>query len=281
MRRGLWSLFLLNVAAQAMNVIPSKFYDERVTYAAQEKVKPKFIIVHFTANCELSESTKAFNNMQRPVSAHYLIDREGKISHMVPDEKRAWHAGQSCWQDIEDMNAYSIGIEIINPGNSEPDKEPCRNEQEVWNAQTAKRISGSASVWYAFTPAQTESVIKLCQRLMKKHHIGAQNVLGHSDIAPGRKVDPGPLFPWELLARQGIGLWWNAQDLELESFDIADLQKLLKKIGYNIKVTGLADEQTQKVVSAFQMHYQQDMISGIPDNTTYAIAKNLLQQLYL
>jgi N-acetyl-anhydromuramyl-L-alanine amidase AmpD len=258
---------------------PSPFYDQRECATPKPcSLTPKFIIIHFTANCSYQDSWKAFFNFLRPVSAHYVIGVDGNIAQMVPEAHRAWHAGESSWHGNTRMNNASIGIEIINPGFSAPDKDPCTINKKMWNKNSGIHISGSENLWYEFTSKQIESVIKLCRKIIKKHNIPACNILGHSDIAPGRKVDPGPLFPWQTLANHGIGLWW--QDLQpCQSNSITDLQKKLQQFGYHIQVTGEQDAQTTKVVQAFQMHFQQDNISGIANEKTFQILDNLLAQL--
>ncbi|MBP6892380.1 N-acetylmuramoyl-L-alanine amidase [Candidatus Babeliales bacterium] len=255
---------------------PSPFYDHRKNYSGK-KLQPKFIIMHFTANCSEQESWRSFFNFLRPVSAHYLIDVDGKVTQMVSEEKRAWHAGESSWKDQFDMNSVSIGIEIINPGFSNPDTDPCTSNKKLWNKNTGQHVSGSDKLWYAFTNQQIDSLIKLCKSIMHRYQIPSSNVLGHSDIAPGRKVDPGPLFPWQKLSEQGIGIWWkNIQPCS--NFTTEELQKKLQKLGYNIKITGNEDEQTTKVIASFQMHFQQNNISGLANNETMQILNNLLTQ---
>lgn len=257
---------------------PTPFSDKREHPEKKKSIKPEYIIIHFTANCSYKDSWKAFFNFLRPVSTHYLIGIDGKVIQMVDESKRAWHAGDSCWKNNRHMNSYSIGIELINPGFSEINKDPCTTNEKLWNQQTGKQISGSSYLWYEFTPKQVESLITLCKEIIKRHKIPAQNILGHSDIAPGRKVDPGPLFPWKILAEQGIGIWWN--DIQsINSYNIADLQKKLQQFGYHITITGKEDAQTTKVVKSFQMHFQQDNISGIADKQTVQILNNLLAQL--
>ena len=259
---------------------PSPFYDLRECNIEKKRcsIIPKFIIMHFTANCSGQESWRSFFNFLRPVSTHYLIDVDGKVTQMVPELKRAWHAGESSWHHHTSMNNVSIGIEIINPGFSKPDTDPCTNNKKLWNKNTGQKISGSENLWYAFTSEQIESLTKLCKSIMHRFKIPARNVLGHSDIAPGRKVDPGPLFPWQKLSEQGIGIWWN--DVQpCANYTTEELQKKLQTFGYNIAVTGNYDEQTTKVVQAFQMHFQQNNISGIANEQTMQILNSLLTKI--
>lgn len=274
-----WFIFFTIFTFQIMQPLtikqePSPFYDHREKHSGK-KITPKFIIMHFTANCSEQESWRSFFNFLRPVSTHYLIDVDGKVTQMVSEEKRAWHAGKSFWKHQGDMNNVSIGIEIINPGFSNSDTDPCTNNKKLWNKNTGQKISGSDKLWYAFTDQQIDSLIKLCKSIMHRYQIPAQNVLGHSDIAPGRKVDPGPLFPWQKLSEQGIGIWWkNLQPCA--NYTIEDLQKKLHTLGYDIEITGEQDEQTAKVIASFQMHFQQNNISGIANEQTMQILNSLL-----
>ncbi len=282
--KNLKKLFLFSVILQsyflqsiAIHQNYSPFYDQREKFS-NKPINPEFIIIHFTANCSSQESWRAFFNFFRPVSAHYLIDVDGKITQMVDESKRAWHAGESFWHHHISLNNNSIGIEIINPGFSDADTHPCTNNQILWNKNTGQKISGSDKLWYQFTDKQIESCINLCTDIMQRYKISSCNVLGHSDVAPGRKVDPGPLFPWQKLANHGIGIWWN----NLKPIDMwtpEDVQKKLKQFGYHIKITGLQDEQTTKVIQSFQMHFQQNNISGIANEQTIQILNSLLEKM--
>ncbi len=269
-------VFFAYTSAKSITIerLPSPFYDQRQTNS-KKKIQPKFIIMHFTANCSKQEGWRSFFNFLRPVSTHYLIDEDGKITQMVPESKRAWHAGKSFWRNHTDINSNSIGIEIINPGFSEPDTNPCTTNVMLWNKNTGQLISGSNKLWYSFTSKQIESLIELCTNIMHRFKISPCNVLGHSDVAPGRKVDPGPLFPWQKLAAENIGIWWK--DLKpCPNFSTQELQTKLQTFGYNIAITGKLDEQTTKVVQAFQMHFQQNNISGIANEQTMQILNSLL-----
>ncbi len=271
------------ICLQAFKVYkkPSPFSDNRECLKKKSRncFKPEFIIIHYTANCSYKESWKAFFNFLLPVSTHYIIGIDGTVIQMVPESKRAWHAGKSSWQGQDRLNNSSIGIELINPGFSTPGKEPCTKNKNLWNQKTGIFVPGSLNLWYEFSPAQIKSLIELCQVIIKKYDIVPQNILGHSDIAPGRKFDPGPLFPWKKLAEHGVGVWWDNLK-EINFWTIQELQEKLKKYGYNIQVTGIIDDQSKTVIQAFQMHFEQDNISGIPTNRTIEILNNLLEQQF-
>lgn len=188
------------------------------------------IILHYTE----MEFNEAYNRLCDPtykVSAHYLIAKDGIVYRLVDDKMRAWHAGKSYWQGKESLNDCSIGIEIDNMGD-----EP-------------------------FTNTQMESCVALCQTLMRQYNIPPNRVLGHSDIAPDRKIDPGVYFNWLYLAKNNIGHQYQYIESNPDTeFHCHEVQQKLKQLGYKIEVTGLWDLQTQHVIRAFQAHFSQNSI---------------------
>lgn len=184
---------------------------------------PKFIILHYTEML-FEDAIAKLCDKEAKVSAHYLIKKTGEIYNLVADEYTAWHAGVSYWNGITKLNDHSIGIEIDNMGN-----EP-------------------------FTKEQMDSCITLCHSLMRQHNISRENVLGHSDIAPDRKLDPGIFFDWELLVPNGIGIEGKH---DIGGLDIIGKQKYLKDMGYKIEVTGILDEQTKYVIRAFDLRFKE------------------------
>lgn len=195
----------------------------------------EYIILHYT-DLAFDESLKRLCAPEFQVSSHYLIREDGEIYRLVNDSEVAWHAGVSNWGKSEKLNQNSIGIEINNLGNTPfPDK-------------------------------QIEACIKLVKYLVNNYNLHPHNILGHSDIAPERKIDPGIFFPWSRLAAENLGLWHglelnSAENLELifqygqENIEISNLQEKLASIGYNVKVTGKFDDQTNYVIRAFQAHF--------------------------
>ncbi len=189
------------------------------------------------------------------VSAHYMIEENGDICQLVDEDKRAWHAGVSSWRGQSNINSCSIGIEIVNGGHDYGLPE--------------------------FPDAQIEAASVLSQQIMVRHKICAQNVLGHSDIAPARKQDPGERFPWEKLAARGIGLW--PQNIEPDRrvlFEAGDrgrgvsaAQSGLAHIGYGVSVTGVLDDDTRLVIAALQRRYRADQIDGLIDMQTLHIIR--------
>ncbi len=202
------------------------------------------IILHYTGMKSTKEALKRMCDTEAEVSCHYLIAENGEIIQLVDDEFKAWHAGKSFWQGRENLNNNSIGIEISNFGHQ-------------WG-------------YKPFEEEQIEAVIELCKHLIENYNIKPQNILGHSDIAPSRKEDPGELFPWKLLADEGIGLWYDfeigkanykkqielTKDLEnLKKEDVILIQEKLSKIGYKIGKKSILDEQTLKAIIAFYRRF--------------------------
>lgn len=156
--------------------IPSPNFNER-----RDGKAPKYIVLHYTDTLSTEEALdKYLCNPEAEVSAHYVIEKNGNILQLVEEDKRAWHAGVSEWQGETDMNSASIGIELVNPGHT----------------------YGLAP----FPEPQIESLVALCKDIMARQGVSPENIIGHEDIAPGRKVDPGPLFPWEMLVAQGVAV---------------------------------------------------------------------------
>ncbi|HYM03033.1 MAG TPA: N-acetylmuramoyl-L-alanine amidase, partial [Stellaceae bacterium] len=176
------------------------------------------------------------------VSAHYLVDEDGAVWRLVAEDRRAWHAGLACWAGRRDINGTSIGIELVNPGHE--------------------------FGYRAFPEPQMAALEALCRGILGRHPIPARHVLGHSDVAPLRKSDPGERFDWPRLARAGIGLWPDfARDYASIS-GTSELQLRLGAIGYETPRTGLLDAETQAVVTAFQRHFRPALCDGTPDAET-------------
>lgn len=190
-------------------------------------IKIDTIVIHYTDMKDAKSALERLCDKDAEVSSHYLIDKQGQIFSLVPDHLRAWHAGLSCWRGREKVNDYSIGIELDNNGKEE------------------------------FSKDLMDSLINLCHFLIKKHPIEQRNIVGHSDIIPPRKFDPGRLFDWKLLAKNGIGIFPEAGSLEQIS-SILKIQQKLLRYGYKIEVNGLLDQQTKDVMRAFNEHFNQD-----------------------
>ena len=221
----------------------------------------KFLIYHYTGMKHEKASINRLLGIQSKVSAHYLIKNNGKIISMVPDLYSAWHAGISEWKKNKRINQKSIGIEISNPGHQHG--------------------------YVKFKKKQINSLIKISLYLIKKYNIKKNCVLGHSDIAPERKKDPGELFPWKLLNKRKIGIWYNLKNSELNKSRKEKLKhveekiffKKLKNIGYQSKkkISKNKKEFVKLLVKAFQRRFRNNLINGIPDKECLFIAKNLLK----
>jgi len=212
----------------------------------------KFLIFHYTGMRKESDAINRLTNIQSEVSSHYLIQRNGAINVMVPDLYVAWHAGKSSWKSFKSLNKNSIGIEISNPG----------HEHNYIN----------------FKKKQIQSILYLSKSLIKKYKIKSSNILGHSDIAPFRKKDPGEKFPWKYLAKLGVGKWHSLSNKILKKNRMKKIRineekifyKSLFKIGYSKKILN-----KKTLVSAFQRRYRQDLINGKIDQECLLISKNL------
>jgi len=225
----------------------------------------KFIIFHYTGMKSESAAIKRLTKIQSEVSSHYFIKNNGKIISMVPDLYIAWHAGVSCWKNKSSLNKNSIGIEISNPGHSFNYKK--------------------------FSISQIKSILKIGKFLIRKYKIKPENILGHSDIAPFRKKDPGEKFPWKYLAKKNIGVWHNLgknkllknRGLGINKFEKKIYIKNLIKIGYNLefkKISKIKKKKNLKIISkAFQRRFRQDVIDGIIDKECLLISQNLAKKL--
>jgi N-acetylmuramoyl-L-alanine amidase len=215
--------------------MPSPNHDERGGAAID------MLLLHYTGMKSASEALARLCDPAAKVSAHYTIDEDGTVYVHVPEARRAWHAGQSHWAGASDINARSIGIELVNPGHEFGYRE--------------------------FAPAQIGSLMTLCHSILMRHPIPSSRVLGHSDVAPARKKDPGELFPWHRLAKAGIGLWPDAVASDLSSPLGADA---LNRFGYD------PDAPLDKVVTAFQRHFRPKKLDGQWDGECAGLLASLL-----
>lgn len=229
---------------------PSPNFDARPDGKA-----PDMLILHYTGMESAEESLARLVDPVAEVSSHYLIDEEGRMYRLVDEEMRAWHAGVAHWAGEDDINGCSIGIELQNPGHEFGYRE--------------------------FPEAQMQALATLAQDIMARHNIPAHRVLGHSDVAPGRKQDPGELFDWPWLAGQGIGLWSGVgliSDEEIMTSDksaVTAFQKSFCEFGYGVPVSGEYCAETRAVVSAFQRHWRPKVVTGEIDRETLAILADL------
>ncbi len=238
---------------------------DQTTYRANSiNERVQHLVLHCT-EVDLQTSLKLLLGSE--VSAHYLISdiNPNHIFQLVDESKRAWHAGISSWQGRNHINDTSIGVEIVNLGY-------IKDQQET-------------IIWYPYPSDQIESVIALCQNIIARYNIHPTCVVGHSDIAPSRKQDPGPLFPWKQLYDNGVGAWYdqakaNSLSASLDISNIKLIQKNFGKYGYNIKLTGIIDKQTTDIIKSFQTHFRPLNCFGILDIETIAILEALLEKYF-
>ncbi len=236
----------------------SNFYSPNFDLKKRSIKSIKFIIIHYTGMIKESSAIKKLSNPSAKVSCHYFIKTNGQIIRMVPDLYVAWHAGISEWKNYKLLNKNSIGIELQNPG----------HENKYKN----------------FTSNQINNLIKLLLNLKKKYNIKKENILGHSDIAPYRKKDPGEKFPWKKLSEKNLCLWSKRKsDNLLKLRNIYVLKKdyklfliYLKKIGYKISRKLPAKKSEKFLIVAFQRKYRNALINGKVDHECLLIAKNLI-----
>jgi len=222
---------------------------------------PNMLLLHYTG-LESAEGALAWlTTPDSKVSCHYLVDEQGRITQMVHDEMRAWHAGKSHWAGDGDINSCSIGIEIHNPGHEfdYPD----------------------------FPDAQMDAVVALCLDILARNKISPERVLAHSDVAPARKQDPGEKFDWRRLAKAGIGLWAEPEPVGSDNAlgpgddgeQVRGLQTALRTFGYGLEVSGSYDQATISVVRAFQRHWRPEKVDGLADRSTRTSLDRLLAMM--
>lgn len=223
--------------------------DTSITAVSQSS-RVRAVVLHYTSTGN-ENSLKILS--ERKVSAHYLITDtpRPRVYRLVDETRAAWHASISAWYDQSTMNSTSIGIELVNPG--------WTNGEGNWTR--GGHGDTDSRHWAPYSDAQIETLIVLLRDIVARHGIAPENIVGHSDIAPQRKVDPGPLFPWQRLAQAGLGRW----------YDEAGAAAHLARLGYATPQSGVLDTATRNVLAAFQMHYRPARHDGQPDAETAAI----------
>lgn len=230
---------------------PSPNFDARTA-------PPDMIVLHYTGMPTGESALAKMCDPDAKVSAHYMVEEDGRIFSLVPEERRAWHAGKSFWQGETNINAVSVGIEIVNPGHE--------------------------FGYRAFPDAQIEALGDLLADVRSRWTIPDARILGHADVAPDRKEDPGELFPWKRLSELGHGLWVEvgaAPGAALaegeEGLGVLALQAGLKRLGYDCAPSGRFDAATTTIVRAFQRHWLQTRFDGVADGETRARLVSLLR----
>lgn len=272
MRRFFWlvaAALLLAGCAGEKGIVEKEGYQldtRRQAQAAYPRIK--VLVIHYIAD-DFDSSLATLTDKQ--VSSHYLVpavppryNGKPRIWQLVPEQELAWHAGISAWRGATRLNDTSIGIELENRG---------------WQK------SAGVKYFAPFEPAQIQALIPLAKDIIARYHIKPENVVAHADIAPQRKDDPGPLFPWQQLAQQGVGAWPDAQRVNFylagraphTPVDTASLLELLARYGYDVKPDMTPREQ-RRVIMAFQMHFRPTLYNGEADAETQAIAEALLEK---
>jgi N-acetylmuramoyl-L-alanine amidase len=236
------------------DVIPSANYGDRRGNRA-----PDMIVLHYTGMMDAEVAIRRLTVAGTEVSSHYVVREDGRIIQCVPESLRAWHAGAATWGAETDVNSCSIGVEIINGGHDYD-------------------LPG-------YPIRQIAAVIALCKGIMLRRNIPRERVLGHSDVSPGRKQDPGEKFPWQLLADSGVGLYvlpakivaGPSLGLGTSGPEVLALQEALASYGYTITPSGHYDSSTRDVVSAFQRHFRPARVDGVADPSTLETLHDLLK----
>lgn len=244
----------------------------------------KYLVIHYTTT-DFAESLHLLTERtERPVSSHYLVPERGdpsyphrrvKVYRLVEEDQRAWHAGRSFWRGDTDLNTRSIGIEIVN-----------RSACESVDLASAMEDPEAFCEFREYDDEQIDLVIDLVLDILRRHpSIDPINILAHSDVAPDRKLDPGPTFPWRKLYDRGIGAWYDEDTVQryLKHFDVRPLdllllQKALAVYGYDVDESGELDTRTRLAIRAFQLHFRPSNWSGQPDAETVAILFALLEK---
>ncbi len=240
----------------ASDVIPSPNFGERNNGQVAD-----MIVLHYTGMPDAEGAITRLCSAGTDVSAHYIVLEDGRIVQTVPEAKRAWHAGIAYWAGATDINSCSIGIEIINRGHD-------------WG-------------YPDFPGRQIAAVTALCRGILLRHDMPMHRVLGHSDVAPARKKDPGEKFPWHSLAHSGVGHWvrpapvvrGDSIKLGAEGEHVMALQHALARYGYGVSPNGLYDATTMEVVTAFQRHFRPERVDGVTDHSTLTTLRALLVSL--
>jgi len=243
-----------------MTIKIKSFFSPNFDKLKRSKKSIKVIVIHYTGMQSERESVVRLCNPKSEVSSHFLVNRTGKIYRLVDDNFVAWHAGKSCWGKFKNLNKNSIGIELVNKGHQ--------------------------FGYTSFSKKQLLSLIKLCKNLIKSYKIKKENIVGHSDIAPTRKLDPGEKFPWDKLAKNKIGLWHYKKPDSLKKLrkikvylkkDKEIFMKNLINIGYCFSPKN--NFFFSKVIKAFQRHYRKQLIDGVIDEECLAISNKLIKNL--
>ncbi|WP_176048206.1 N-acetylmuramoyl-L-alanine amidase [Burkholderia sp. BCC1644] len=263
-------LCLLAACTSPSLVERGTYYADTSLHARGADSRVRFLVMHYTE----SDEAKSLRTLTGDsVSVHYVVPPQPRTEHgmpvvyqLVPEAQRAWHAGVSEWQGATELNAVSIGIENVNRGPLDPQNR----------------------TWQPYPPEQVHALIDLSKDIVARYGIPPTRVVGHSDIAPQRKIDPGPLFPWRALAQAGVGAWPDEAAVAARlggrdphaPVDVRELQLKLARYGYDVPTDGVLDARTRRVFAAFQMHFRPSDYAGNPDAESDAIVQALLDKYF-
>ncbi|MDE7527901.1 N-acetylmuramoyl-L-alanine amidase [Aeromonas salmonicida] len=268
----LWSLCLI-LLLSACQPAPYQLSSRYPSASQNERIA--FLILHYTDEND-ANSLRLLTEPAHQVSAHYLIPRDTDqtplpVYQLVPDSQRAWHAGRSRWHQYAGLNASSLGIEIVNLGYPPEDA----------------LLPAHQRRWQPYTQAQIAAIGALTQKLVQRYRIPPTQVLAHSDVAPERKQDPGPHFPWrELALHYGVGAWPDEarvtalRQQPAPAWNALTWQQQLARYGYGVASSGTWDEQSRAALRAFQLHFRPALVSGEPDEQSQAILTALLERYF-
>tara|TARA_Y100000590_G_C15556030_1_gene952841 strand:- start:96 stop:821 length:726 start_codon:yes stop_codon:yes gene_type:complete len=233
----------------------TNIYSPNFDLVKRDKTKIKYLIFHYTGMISDRLAIKKLTSQNSKVSSHYYITKSGKLIQLVPDLYTAWHAGKSNWKSDKFLNKNSIGIEISNPG--------YKNGYKKFNKK------------------QINCLIKISKKIIKKYKIKKNHILGHSDIAPLRKKDPGEKFPWKFLASKNIGIWHKINSKKYKNLRGKKLElkidiflKKMKKFGYPINYSNI--NELKKIIKSFQMRFRPELVDGKLDKECFFIIKSLI-----
>lgn len=243
----------------AAKIFPSPNHGERKPASpGGEPRRPDMLILHYTGMADAGSALQWLCNPASQVSSHYFVFENGHVLQLVPEARRAWHAGAANWAGETDINSCSIGIEIANPGHPGglPD----------------------------FPAEQIAATLALCRDICERWSIPRERVLAHSDVAPGRKIDPGEKFPWRHFAQGEVGLWSEPAPIRGGRFlakgesgqPVEALQAMFAMLGYGVAVDGVFDAALEAVVAAFQRHWRPERVDGVADASTITTLRDLL-----
>ena len=224
----------------------------------------RFVVLHYTGMKSGEAARQRLCDADAKVSAHYLVWEDGRVETLVPEDRRAWHAGVGSWRGVTDLNSASIGVEIVNGGHD----------------------FAVGGVLPPYPEAQIAAVVRLAADILARHRLPPSAVIGHSDIAPARKQDPGEHFPWERLAEAGLSAWPDTPETDTRVIaqggeggrEVSLAQRALAEVGYGVEVSGRMDDATRLALAAFQRRFRPGRVDGLLDVQTLARVSALVER---